>query len=93
MEFLVRISIGLPWEMPQAQRDALTAAEATRGLELRQAGTINRIWRVPGRRVNVGIWHAADATQLHDALASLPLFEFADIDVTPLATHYLEAGT
>jgi muconolactone D-isomerase len=49
------------------------------------------MWRVPGRVANVGIWQATDATELHEALASLPLFPYIDARVTPLAQHYLEA--
>ena len=91
MEFLVHITITLPRDMPEAERDLLLAAEHSRGQELRREATISRIWRIPGRYANVGVWRAADATQLHDALTSLPLFEFMDVTVTPLATHRLEA--
>jgi muconolactone D-isomerase len=50
-----------------------------------------RIWRIPGRTANVGIWEAPDATALHDLVSSLPLFPWLDVTVTPLARHYLEA--
>jgi muconolactone D-isomerase len=90
MEFLVRIEIDLPPDMDADRRAALTEAEAARGRELRDAGTIARIWRVPGRLANVGVWNAADATELHAAVASLPLFNWMSVTVEPLATHYLE---
>jgi muconolactone D-isomerase len=93
MEFLVQIAIDFPHGLPRSERETLAAAERVRGLELKRSGIISRIWRVPGKRANVGVWQAADATQLHEALASLPLFDFADIAVTPLACHYLEAET
>ena len=51
-----------------------------------------RIWRIPGRLANVGVWSAPDATALHDALTSLPVFPYMDARVTALATHHLEAG-
>ncbi len=92
MEFLVHITITLPRDMPEAERALLLDAEHARGQELRGEGTISRIWRIPGRYANVGVWQAVDATQLHDALTSLPLFEFLDITVTPLAKHRLEAN-
>ena len=90
VEFLVQIQVNLPPAMDAAQTAALTAAEQARGDELRGDGTIVRIWRIPGRLANVGIWSAPDATALHDAITSLPLFPYLDVRVTPLATHYLE---
>ena len=89
MEFLVHMEIGLPPEHPEA--DALRAAEAERAGQLRTEGAIVRIWRIPGRTANVGIWEAPDATALHDFVSSLPLCPWLDITVTPLAWHYLEA--
>jgi muconolactone D-isomerase len=90
MEFLVEMDVSLPPEMDPGVRADLLAEEARRGRELIEAGLIRRIWRVPGRYANVGIWEADDATALHEAVASLPLFPYVDAHVTALATHYLE---
>lgn len=89
MEFLVEIEIEWPPVLSEAERTALLDAEAKRGRELRDAGSIVRIWRVPGRRANVGLWEAADATELHELLSSLPLFPWMSIHVRPLAVHPL----
>jgi muconolactone D-isomerase len=89
MIFLVRISVSLPADLESVRREELLAAERRRGVELKDAGTVVDIWRIPGRSANVGIWSAADATELHEALLSLPVFAYADIDVTPLARHHL----
>jgi muconolactone D-isomerase len=88
-EFLVEIEFELPPSMPEAERTAILEAETERGRELRDAGSIVHIWRVPGRRANVGLWKAADATELHELLSSLPLFPWMNILVRPLAEHYL----
>jgi muconolactone D-isomerase len=90
MEFLVEIEVSLDPDLPEARRRELDALELQRGKQLRAAGTIVRIWRVPGRRANVGIWRAEDATELHEAISSLPLFPWMDVEVAPLATHHLE---
>lgn len=90
MEFLVRIDVHLPSELPDEARNDLAAAELARGRALQDAGSIVRIWRVPGRLANVAIWQAADASDLHDLLTSLPLFPWMDIDVEALALHPLE---
>ena len=42
---------------------------------------------VPGALRNIGVWDAADATDLHMYISSLPLFRYARADVIPLADH------
>lgn len=91
MEFLV--TLRQEWsalrEVPDLE--ALTAAEREVGRSLIDDGTIVRIWRIPGQRANVGVWQAADATQLHAALDRLPLRRWLDAEVVALARHELEA--
>jgi len=89
MRFLVQIEVNLPPTMPEAERDSLLERERVRGNELKQTGSIQDIWRVPGRLANVGIWDAANATALHEALVSLPVWPWTEVVVTPLADHYL----
>lgn len=90
MEFLVRIEVRLPAELAGETRQELTAREFARGKALQDAGSIVRIWRLPGRHANLAVWRAADPTELHDLLTSLPLFPWMDIDVQALALHPLE---
>ena len=92
MEFLVAIDVRLPDHLSDEAIAELVEAERVRGKELRERGTIKRIWRVPGRMRNVGIWEAEDATALHAALTSLPLSRWFEVEVTPLAMHPLEAS-
>jgi muconolactone D-isomerase len=91
MEFLVRIEVHLPPEMPSDERQSLIDAERRRGRELQEAGMLHRIWRVPGRWANVAIYRAPDATNLHEALSSLPLWPWMTVSVEALAVHPLEA--
>jgi muconolactone D-isomerase len=93
MRFLVEITVELPPPLrdPESEERArLLAAELERGVELRRAGVIESIWRVPGGLRNVGVWEAADATALHDAIRSLPLAEHLRVEVTALAEHPIE---
>lgn len=87
--FLVQISVALPPDMPQDERSALLERERARGRELKQAGIIQDIWRVPGRLANVGIWSTPSVTALHEAICSLPVWAWTEVTVTPLADHYL----
>jgi muconolactone D-isomerase len=93
VRFLVEITVELPPALrdpASAERARLLAAELDRGVELRRAGTIESIWRVPGGLRNVGVWAAADADELHEAIRSLPLAEHLRAEVTPLAQHPIE---
>ncbi|MEJ7754757.1 MAG: muconolactone Delta-isomerase family protein, partial [Candidatus Limnocylindrales bacterium] len=64
VEFLVNIEVEWPADGDPQELARLTAAERARGAELAAAGTIRRMWRVPGRRANWGLWEAEDATAL-----------------------------
>jgi muconolactone D-isomerase len=92
MEFLVEIQVNFPPGMPPDRLAELMAREAERGRELKDAGTIVRIWRIPGRRQNVGIWCGETADVIHDAIMSLPVFPWCDAHVTALGTHQLESN-
>ena len=87
MEFLVNIVVEWPGDGDPEELRRLQAAERIRGDELAAAGTIRRMWRVPGRRENWGIWEAEDATALHGAITSLPFFPYLEVEVIPLAAH------
>jgi muconolactone D-isomerase len=89
VQFLVEIDIRLPHDLGEERRDELLKAEFARGSSLAEAGILRAIWRVPGRLANRGIWEAPDATVLHEALASLPLWPFMRVQVVPLARHPL----
>ena len=91
MEWLVEITVELPPDLAEENRAELLRAEFERGTALARAGVLRAIWRAPGRRANFGIWSAPDATALHDALVSLPLWPYLVVNVTPLATHPLTA--
>jgi muconolactone D-isomerase len=90
MEFLVRIEVSLPPDMPMEQREELLAAELACGKHLVRRGVIRRIWRIPGGLRNVGIWESPDATHLHEAISTLPLFAWMQADVLALAQHPLD---
>lgn len=91
MDFLVRLDNQLPPDTSAERREELKAAERRRAAELRREGILIRLWRVPGTREAVGLFSADDPTQLHEALASLPMFPWQRIEVEALATHPQEA--
>jgi muconolactone D-isomerase len=90
-DYLVRITVTRPSAVDDETWAALLAQEREVGLGYRRTGPLQRIWRVPGTTSNVGIWSAANATELDRLLAGLPAFRFMTIQVEALALHYLEA--
>ncbi len=90
MEFLVSIDVRTPVDLDPARLAALQAAESVRARELVEGGTLRRIWRIPGRRANVCLYEVPDATALHAALSSLPLWPYLEIEVQALAVHPVE---
>lgn len=87
MEFLVRIEIRWPPERPAEERKRIFAQELEAGQELARAGALRRLWRIPGRWANWSLYEVEDATALHAALTSLPLYPWMDIEVHALAEH------
>jgi len=91
-EFLVRMEIQRPDGIDDSAWTAVLGNERAVALGYRRRGVIARMWRVPGTTGNVGVWNAADASELHSFLSGLPAFPYMKIAVEALALHYLEAG-
>jgi muconolactone D-isomerase len=91
VEFLVTLTQDWSALRQLPELEQLVAAERTAGRQLIDDGIIVRIWRLPGRRANVGVWRAATASDLHAVLERLPLRPWLDADVIALATHELES--
>lgn len=85
--YLVQMEVQIPGDLPARERAQLIKAEADRAHELAAAGTLVQLWRVVGRRANIGIWNAPTCDALHEALESLPLFPFLDIHVVAISQH------
>jgi muconolactone D-isomerase len=86
-EFLVYADNNFPADGDRELQARLRSDERERAMALRESGNLRRLWRSPGRTGWIALWEAADATELHDQLASLPMFQYLDIRVQALATH------
>jgi muconolactone D-isomerase len=89
MIFHVRILVRLPHDMPVEQVQELRSRELEVAQGFRKQGKILNLWRIAGRFGTHVIFDVADPDELHALLTSLPLFPFADIEVTSLARHPL----
>jgi muconolactone delta-isomerase len=89
--FLVHISIdtgGLAHDAVKVLREQ----ESERAAQLAASGNLLRLWRVPGRWENWGLWAAPDDVQLNLILKSLPLYKFMRITVHSLSSHPSDPG-
>jgi muconolactone delta-isomerase len=90
VEFLVNIELEVPED--EADVDDLKRREAVRAAELAKAGTLLRLWRVPGRWANWGLWSAPTEADLHAALDLLPLRPYMQLTVHELQVHPSDPG-
>lgn len=87
-EFLVNIRfIDTYGRLSEQEEAELVAVERARAAELKAQGHLVRMWRVPGRDENWGLWRAENPTQLHSILTSLPYWPYMDLEVHCLADH------
>ena len=90
MDYLVTFTLTVPEGVPASELEQRTTGEATRVAELAAQGHALRVWRpLPedGRRRAIGLYRAADETELEAILDSLPLRPWMEIAVTALAEH------
>jgi len=73
--------------LPAEELAELKSRERAYAARLREEGVLQHLWRVPGSRSAIGWYAADDTTHLHDVLSSLPMFDWLEITVEPLATH------
>ena len=92
MEFLLKIKVTFPPDGDPEEKARRIAAEGIRARELAAQGVIKRVWRIPGQWANYGIWEAPDATTIHNAVTSLPMWPYLEVEVTPLAAHPNDPG-
>jgi muconolactone D-isomerase len=90
VEFLIHMQVGPIGDADLAAK--LLREEAERSKALAADGVIRRLWRVPGRRENWGIWVAQSIDELHTAIASLPLYPYLNVTIHILATHPNDPG-
>ena len=87
MDFLVQIDVTALHHLPVDQREEVIRLEQQRGRELHEQGILRQIWRLPGKRANIGVWSADSPEDLHEAIATLPVWPYATAEITTLARH------
>jgi muconolactone D-isomerase len=90
MEYLVTMTTNVPAGTSDDEVNDIRTREAARSSELAKQGHLLRLWRPPlqpGEWRTIGLFTAADRTELDAVLASMPLHVWRTDDVTPLSPH------
>jgi muconolactone D-isomerase len=87
MLFEVRMDVQIPRDLDPTVRQETLAREKAYSQDLQRAGEWKHIWRIVGKYSNISIFDVDSTDRLHEILWGLPLFEYMDVDVTPLAPH------
>jgi len=90
MEFLVDMRTTVPEGTSEETVEETKAREKVRAGELTDQGHLLRLWRpplAPGEWRTFGLFAASDEAELRDLLASLPLYPWMAIEITPFSEH------
>jgi muconolactone delta-isomerase len=90
MEYLVTMTTLVPDGTSDQTVEGVRSREAVRSRELAAQGHLLRLWRPPlrpGEWRTLGLFSAADAVELEDVLASMPLRVWRSDQVVPLSAH------
>lgn len=85
--FIVQIELAAPDDLSAEALVSLRAQETVRARELAEAGALIRLWRIPTRWANIGLWAADDEAALRSTLDSLPLRSLMTITISPVVRH------
>jgi muconolactone delta-isomerase len=89
-EFLTRFELTVPDDASEQEVADTTAREADRTRDLAEQGHLLRLWLLPatpGKWRALGLWQAADRTEMQEILKSLPMDKWMTTDMTPLTKH------
>ena len=92
-EFLVHVEIDVPTSVQPEEVADLRAREREVAALLAGRGNLVRLWRVPGKWANWGLWRAADESELDTLLSRLPLRRYMTLDVHPTEPHPSDPAT
>ena len=90
MDFLVTFELEVPNGTPSSEVDERTRAEAVAAAKLVNEGHLLRVWKraaTADDTTAIGLYQADSKAELDRLLSALPLADWMQITVVPLATH------
>jgi len=95
MEFLVEFEVEVPDGTSETEVEQRNRAEAIAASGLAAEGHLIRLWRptaVAGAPAAVGLYAAEGRAELDSLLRALPLADWMQVTVVPLAPHPNDPG-
>jgi muconolactone delta-isomerase len=95
MEFLVEFDVEVPDGTSETEVEQRTGAEAVAAAGLAAEGHLLRLWRMTaaeGEPTAVGLYAADSRAELDVLLRALPLADWMQMTVVPLAPHPNDPG-
>ena len=95
MEFLVEFEVEVPDGTPAREVEQRSRAEASAAARLVDEGHLLRVWRrnaVADDTALIGLYTADSEAELDGLLGALPLADWMQITVIPLAPHPNDAA-
>ena len=90
MEFLVELEVEVPSGTPASEVEQRTRAEASAAARLVDEGHLLRLWRRTAGTDDtsaIGLYAADSEAQLDGLLRALPLADWMQVRIIPLAPH------
>lgn len=90
MEFLITFELEIPNRTTEVEVEQRTRAEATAAAQLVEEGHLLRLWKrgtAADDNTAIGLYTAASESELERLLRDLPLADWMQITITPLAPH------
>jgi muconolactone D-isomerase len=87
MLFMVKMILTVPTHIPDEQFQTMREAEREYARDKQRAGTWVHLWRIAGKHGNYSVFDVSSNDELNDILWGLPLFEYIDFEISPLAKH------
>ena len=84
-EFLVEFDLKVPDGTPETEVEQRTRAEASAAARLADQGHLVRLWRRDATAI--GLYAADSEAELDGLMQALPLADWMQITITPLAPH------
>ena len=95
LEFLVEFEVEVPEGTPESEVEQRTRAESTAAARLVDEGHLIRVWRrnaVADDTTVIGLYAADSEAELDGLLGALPLADWMQFTVIPLAPHPNDAA-
>lgn len=87
MLYMVKMILTKPAHISEEEFQDLREREREYARARQREGTWKHLWRIAGKHGNYSVFDVDSNDELNDVLWGLPLFEYIDFEIAPLAKH------